>query len=112
MRLMLTEVARGRMQLTDYVRMACRAPAKAFGLWPRKGSLCVGADADIVILDMAKRGRIEAAGLHSIGNATPFEGFETTGAPVRTIVRGKTVAIDGKPAGVAGWGRNVAVRRL
>ena len=86
--LMLTEVNRGRLSLTDYVRMACVAPAKAFGLYPQKGSLSVGADADIVIVDMSRRGRIASERLHSIGNATPFEGFETVGAPVRTLVRG------------------------
>ena len=73
-------------------------------------SLNQGLRPDIVLLDMAKRERITAERLHSIGNATPFEGFETIGAPVRTIVRGKTVALDGKPVGVPGWGRNVAGR--
>ena len=105
--LMLTEVNRGRLSLTDYVRMACVAPAKAFGLYPQKGSLSVGADADIVIVDMARRGRIASERLRSIGNATPFEGFETVGAPVRTLVRGATVAMDGKPVGRPGWGRSV-----
>ena len=108
MRLMLTEVARGRLQLSDYVRMASAAPAKAFGLWPRKGALAIGSDADVVIVDTARRERIEPGGLHSIGNASPFAGMATIGAPVRTIVRGRTVALDGKPFGVPGWGRNVA----
>ena len=108
MRLMLTEVARGRLELTDYVRMACAAPAKAFGLWPRKGALAVGSDADIAVVDLARRDRIESRRLHSIGNATPFGGFETIGLPVRTLVRGRTVALDGKPVGDPGWGRNVA----
>jgi allantoinase len=108
MRLMLTEVTRGRLTLSDYVRMACAMPAKAFGLYPRKGVLAEGADADIVMVDMTKRGTINAQGLHSIGNATPFEGFEVVGMPVRTLVRGKTVAQDGRPTATPGWGRNVA----
>jgi len=94
--------------LCDYVRMACAMPAKAFGLYPRKGALAVDADADIVLVDMHKRGVIRGADLHSIGAATPFEDFNTVGLPVRTIVRGRTVALDGRPVGEPGWGRNVA----
>ncbi len=105
--LMLTEVSRGRMTLSDYVRMASAKPAKAFGLYPRKGVLAEGADADIVLVDMEKRGTIRAENLHSIGNATPFEGFAVQGMPVRTLVRGRTVALDGRPTGTPGWGRNV-----
>lgn len=108
MRLMLAEVSKGRLTLPAYVRMACAAPAKAFGLYPRKGVLAVGSDADIVLVDMAARGRIRRQALHSIGDASPFEGFPIAGAPVRTIVRGRTVALDGEPVGEPGWGRCVA----
>ncbi|SNB77717.1 dihydroorotase [Arboricoccus pini] len=106
MRLMLTEVNRGRMTLCQYVRMACRAPADAFGL-AHKGRLEVGVDADIVLVDLRAEGRIEGALLHSLGNATPYEGFATIGMPVRTMVRGRTVALDGRPVGQPGWGRRV-----
>ncbi len=106
MRLMLTQINRGRMTLCNYVRMACRAPADAFGL-TQKGRLAVGADADIVLVDMSAPGRIAADRLHSLGNATPFEGFETMGMPVRTLVRGATVALNGQPVGTPGWGRRV-----
>ncbi len=109
MMLLLNEVSRGRMTLCDYVRMACEKPARAFGLYPRKGSLETGTDADIVLVDMNKRDTIAPEKLHSIGNATPFAGFEITGMPVRTLVRGQTVAENGKPVGTPGFGRNVAV---
>ncbi|MFL9823768.1 dihydroorotase [Rhodoplanes sp. SY1] len=109
--LMLAQVSRGRLTLGQYVRMACEAPAKAFGLFPTKGVLAVGADADIVLLDMTRTGHITADGLHSIGNATPFEGFALHGLPVRTLVRGRTVAVEGRPVGTPGWGRPVAVTR-
>jgi len=106
MALMLREVNAGRLTLSQYVRMACAAPARAFGL-ARKGHLSVGADADIVLVDMTRRGIVTAAGLHSLGNLTPYEGFELHGMPVRTLVRGRTVALDGQPLPAVGWGRNV-----
>lgn len=109
MPLMLAQVSHGRLTLCDYVRMACTMPAKAFGLFPRKGALEVGADADVVLVDMQSRGVIRGSELHSIGNATPFEGFEIRGRPVQTLVRGRTVAKKGVPVGPRGWGRNVAM---
>jgi dihydroorotase len=108
MSLMLTQVSRGRLTLPDYVRMACAMPAKAFGLYPQKGAIAVDADADIVLVDMKRRGTIRAAKLQSIGNATPFERFEIIGMPVQTIVRGRTVAKEGVIVGNPGYGRNVA----
>lgn len=108
MRLMLTEINRGRMTLCDYVRMACEKPARAFDLFPRKGTIAVGSDADLALVDMTKRDVIRAEKLHSIGRETPFEGMETVGLPVCTLVRGATVAENGKPVGNAGWGRQVS----
>jgi dihydroorotase len=108
MPLMLAAVSAGRMQLPDYVRRAAFNPARAFGLLPRKGVLAPGADADIVLVDMAREGAVRGAALHSLGNATPFEGFRLKGLPVRTLVRGRTVARDGRALDAAGWGRNVA----
>jgi dihydroorotase len=105
MRLMLTQVAAGRLTLPDYVRMACEAPARAFGLYPRKGSLLPGTDADIVIVDMATTGVIRGEELHSLGNVTPFEGMATTGLAVMTLVRGHVVMQDGRIVGDRGWGR-------
>jgi dihydroorotase len=109
MTLMLTEVNRGRLTLERYVEMACKAPAVAFGLYPRKGAITVGADADVVLVDMARRGRINASSLHSIGHSTPFEGLELHGMPVRTLLRGMTVAKDGKPTGTPGCGCQVKI---
>lgn len=107
MPLMLAQVSAGRMTLPDYVRMACEAPARAFGLAPRKGHLVPGADADIVLVDMARRGTVRGAALHSLGNLTPFEGMPLHGLPVRTIVRGHTVALDGQVTAAGGWGVDV-----
>lgn len=112
MRLMLTEIARGRLTLPDYVRMACEAPARAFGLYPRKGSLTPGADADIVLVDLNRTGRIAGASLHSIGNLTPFEGRDTIGAPVATWVRGQPVMREGRIVARQPHGRAVRPMRM
>lgn len=106
MRLMLTLVHEGRMTMEQYVRMAGSAPAKAFGLYPRKGVIQPGADADIAIVDPTKRDTIRGADLHSERSRfTPFEGMETVGMPVATIVRGRVVMRDGKVMDAPGWGR-------
>jgi len=108
MPLMLTQVAAGRLTLPDYVRLSSTAPARAFGLFPAKGVLQPGADADIAIVDLARRETITADALHSRGRITPFEGWEVRGVPVHTLVRGRFVMRDRKLVTEAGgWGRSV-----
>lgn len=107
MRLMLNQVSKGRLSLPEYVRMACEAPARAFGLYPRKGALQPGSDADIVIVDMAKSDVVRGERLQSTGNVTPFEGWQTTGMPVMTILRGMIVARDGCLVAKPGIGLSV-----
>lgn len=94
MPLMLTQVRSGRLSLKDYVRMTSTAPARAFGLYPRKGALIPGADADIVIVDLERPGTIESGHLKSKGPSTPFDNFAITGIPVHTLVRGRFVMRD------------------
>lgn len=107
MPLMLTEVAAGQLPFQTYVRASSAAPARAFGLYPRKGLLAPGADADIAVVDLARPGRIAGGRLHSRSRITPFEGRATCGAPVMTLVRGRIVMRDGVVVGEAGWGRPV-----
>ncbi len=105
--LMLTEVNRGRLSLERYVEVACANPARAWGLYPKKGALQVGSDADLVVVDMEQTGEIRGVGLHSKSKITPFEGMKTQGRPVCTIVRGRVVMRDGEVTGASGWGRAV-----
>jgi dihydroorotase len=106
MRLMLTLVHQGRMTLEQYVRMASAAPARAFGLYPRKGVVQPGADGDLVVIDPTAEGEIRGAELHSERSRfTPFEGMRTTGRPVATVVRGRVVMQDGRVLDAPGWGR-------
>ena len=106
--LMLTEVNHGRLSLERYVEVASANPARAWGLYPRKGAVQPGADADLVIVDLEREGEIRAADLHSKSKITPFEGMKVTGRPVHTIVRGRVVMREGELVGPPGWGRPVA----
>jgi dihydroorotase len=108
MPLMLNAVSEGRLGIEDYVRISAEAPARAFGLWPMKGRIAAGAHADIAVVDPARRETIRAAGLHSRGKVTPFEGVEVTGVPIHTLVRGRFVQRDrALVPGTSGWGRQV-----
>lgn len=94
--LMLTQVNAGRISLNQYVKVQSEGPARAWNLWPRKGNLGRGADADITIVDMKKEGTIDGSRLHSKSKVTPFHGFHVRGMPVYTIVRGHVVMKDGE----------------
>ncbi|MEP0046707.1 MAG: amidohydrolase family protein, partial [Roseobacter sp.] len=71
--------------------------ARLYGLFPRKGAIMVGADADIALWDPTLKKPIRQADLNHGSDYTPWEGFEVTGWPVRTVLRGVTVAQDGAP---------------
>jgi dihydroorotase-like cyclic amidohydrolase len=81
--------------------------AQVYGLWPRKGHLGVGADADFVLVDMVAEKTLRNEDVVSKVGWTPFEGRVVKGVPVMTFVRGRLVAKDGKPVINAGWGEYV-----
>ncbi len=89
--LMLTCVDRGLLTLTRYVRLTSDAPAKKWGLYPKKGRIAVGADADFTVVDTKKEWTIDPAKFESKAKYSPFEGFKAKGAAVYTIVRGGVV---------------------
>jgi dihydroorotase (multifunctional complex type) len=97
-------VAAERLTLEQLVRVTSEAPARIWGLWPRKGAIAVGSDADLAIVDLDAEGVIEEARLHGRSNLTPFEGWRTRGAPVATILGGSVVMRDRRltsdPSGV------------
>ncbi len=95
MPLMLTAVAEGRMTLKDYVRASSLAPAKTFGLFPRKGALAPGSDADLAIVDLGAEWTIRDEALHSRSRISPWDGRPVKGRVRHTIVRGRFVVRDG-----------------
>ncbi|GBU27533.1 allantoinase [Treponema sp. R8-4-B8] len=110
--LMLNEVNKGNLSLNDFVRFSSEAPARIWDIYPQKGNLRDGADADITIVDMNMKKVIRASELHSKSKTTPYEGMEVQGCPVSTLVRGKFVVKDGKLTGVKGHGIHVKPKCL
>lgn len=84
----------GRISLTQWVDACSTGPARMFGLYPRKGSLEVGADADIVIFDPDKKITLTADFLHENVDYTPYEGLELRGYPVTTLAHGQVIVQD------------------
>ena len=95
----------GRLGLEDWVRVCSEAPARIFGLWPAKGSLMAGADADVVVFDPLRRQSLAADALHMATDHSPYEDRTVTGWPELVLSRGRVVAKDGSFTGQQGWGR-------
>src|SRR2546423_2493584 len=84
-------VRQGRISLSRMVELLATSPAKLFGLYPRKGTIAVGSDADIVVFDPEKRHTISASTHHSKSDYNLFEGTEVTGAPEIVLLRGQVL---------------------
>jgi dihydropyrimidinase len=97
-------VRKGRITLEDMVRVTATGPAKLFGLYPRKGRIAVGSDADVVIWDPELKKTIRDEDILSAGRFSIFNGREVTGWPIVTIRRGEVVYEGGKILGAPGSG--------
>ena len=97
-------VRKGRISMNRFVEITATAPAKIFGLYPRKGTIAVGADADILVWDGEKKHTLSDKTLHMRVDYSPFEGREVTGAPTHVLSRGKVVVENGKYVGKMGDG--------
>lgn len=109
--LMLTAVNQGEISLARVVEAYSETPARRLGLFPEKGSLRIGADADIVLVDMGKRWVIEDQDVVSKAGWSPYSGTECIGKPVMTFVRGQLAMKDGKIVAEPGAGRYVTRAR-
>ncbi|MDR1827607.1 MAG: dihydroorotase family protein [Methylobacteriaceae bacterium] len=92
---MLTTVNAGKLTLEQYVKVSSFNQAHHFRIYPRKGAIQVGSDADFTIVDMGKTGIIRKEDLKSKTKVMPYDGFHYTGAPVYTIIRGNIAMKDG-----------------
>jgi dihydropyrimidinase len=81
-------VREGRISLNRMVELLCTNPAKLFGLYPRKGTLAVGSDADVVVFDPEKQVTISAATHHSKSDYNLYEGTQVQGSPEVVLLRG------------------------
>lgn len=97
-------VGQGRITEERLVEVMSTNPAKIFGLYPKKGTLRPGSDADLVIIDPSMEKTITVADLHTPIDWCPFEGFKVKGYPVITISRGRIIVADGEFQGSAGDG--------
>jgi dihydroorotase len=108
MPLMLTEGAKGRFSICDYVRWSAFNPARVWGLYPRKGAIAPGADADLAIVDLARAWTIDDAKIQSRAKISPWHGRPVRGLPIHTLVRGRFVMRERQLIAQArGWGRSV-----
>ena len=107
--LMLTQVNEKRLSLKRLVEASSELPSKVFGLYPRKGAIRIGSDADLVIIDINSSGVIRGKNLHSKIDWTPFEGWKTRGQPIMTLVRGVKVMEEKEIVGEPGHGDQVKV---
>lgn len=87
---------------------ACAAPARIYGLYPRKGTIAVGGDADLVVVDLDLEREVRPAELHSFSDFSPFEGKRLRGWPVAVVQAGRLAFRDGEVLSPAGCGRWLA----
>ncbi len=98
-------VNKKRIGLNRFVELVATAPAKLFGLFPQKGTVAVGTDADLVLFDPKARYRISAKTHHQNVDYTPYEGFQGKGVPKTVFSNGRIIVADGKFSGKPGTGR-------
>ncbi len=104
-------VGQGLFDYPQLVRLLSTNPAKIFGLYPNKGSLEIGTDADLVVFDPDKEVVLNHSDLHSKAGYCPYEGFEIKGYPVMTFLRGQLIVKDGEFIGSKNQGRFVPAKR-
>ena len=101
-------VSKGRITLNEFVALSATNHAKTYGLYPKKGTIAVGSDADITIWDPAHEVTISQSLMHGGSDYTPYDGIAVKGWPISTMVRGQFVVRDGSLVGNEGAGEYVA----
>lgn len=104
----LTDVNDGKLSLRRAVELLCEAPAKFLGIFPQKGALVPGSDADLVLVDMEREHVLTDEGLQTKVGWTPYAGWTVKGIVELTMLRGTVIAKDREVLGKAGYGRYIA----
>ena len=103
--LFFSAMQEGRLTLEQFVDLTTTTPAKLYGLYPRKGAILIGSDADFAIWDPDRMVTIHNEMLHHAVDYSPYEGMQVRGWPVMTISRGEVLYDDGRVSSTAGRGR-------
>ena len=98
-------VHKGKISLNKFVEVACTNPARIFGLFPRKGTIGIGSDADLVLFDPTRSHRLSAASHHMNVDNSAYEGWEVTGRVATVLLRGQVVIDQNKCLAEKGYGR-------
>ena len=98
-------VSTNKISENQFVKLLCENPARIFGMYPKKGTLAIGADADIMIIDPNEKDTISKQNLHSVCDYSIFEGFEVSCKIPYVLLRGKILVKDGKFLGEKGYGK-------
>ena len=98
-------VAKNRISLPQLVKYCCTEPAKVFGIYPKKGAIMPGADADIVIMDPDAKHVLTIDDMHGANDYTCYEGFNLTGRIEKVFSRGELIVEDNRFLGSKGSGR-------
>jgi dihydropyrimidinase len=113
MELLFSEgVVKGKISLNKYVEIACTNPAKIFGMFPRKGTIAPGSDADIVLIDPNERHTLSAATHHMNVDYSGYEGWELTGKVKTVLLRGEVAIDQGKCLVGKGYGQFIKRKKV
>ena len=104
-------ISSGRLSLSQIVNLTSTGPAKAFGLYPAKGTLAEGSDADIVLFNPDLSWTIGSDTIHSAAGYSAYEGMTVTGKVMMTILRGRIIMGDGIYLGLEGDGQYLKAER-
>jgi dihydroorotase (multifunctional complex type) len=109
--LLLNEANKGRINLERVIKLCSENPAKIFNIFPRKGCITIGADADFVVVDMKKTVKLSGDKMYTRCGWNPFEGRTVTGYPIMVFVRGEIVMENGIVTGKPGYGEYISPMR-
>jgi dihydropyrimidinase len=98
-------VGQGRISLNQFVALSSTNHSRIYGLFPQKGLIGIGSDADLVFWDPTKKVTLSQSILHHDCDYTPYEGMQVTGWPIRTLLRGKTIVSEGELLANPGTGQ-------